>query len=122
MWRSPSRPPRSMKAPKSVMFLTTPFPDLADQKLLHQRGALLLPLPFQDHPARNHDIPPPLVQLDDLEVVLLTQEVLDIREPSGERSGTRAGTRPPHDVHGDTSLDLPDKGALHGDGRLRGLP
>ena len=24
MWSSPSSPPRSMKAPKSVMFLTTP--------------------------------------------------------------------------------------------------
>ena len=52
MWSRPSTPPRSMKAPKSVMFLTTPFRTWPICELLHQVLALVGPLVLEDHAAR----------------------------------------------------------------------
>ena len=53
MWSRPSTPPRSMNAPKSVMFLTTPFRTWSFCELLHQLLALAGPLVLEDHAAAD---------------------------------------------------------------------
>jgi hypothetical protein len=68
MCRRPSMPPRSTKAPYSVMFLTTPLRigllrGVAGSSLF-SASALLL----EEHAARQHDVAAALVELDDLEL------------------------------------------------------
>ena len=94
---------------------------LAEEELLDQGGPLLLPLPLQDHPAGDHDVPPPLVELDDLEVVGLTQEILDVRDsPEGDLGSREEGVHA-HEVHRDPPLDLANQGPLDWDVGLVGL-
>ena len=100
------------KGPEVRDVLHHAFPDLSQEQLLHQGLPLLLPLPFQDHPARNDDVAATLVQLDDFEVVRLTQEVLNVRNPPEGDLRTRQEGVHPHEVHRDPALDLPNQHPL----------
>ncbi len=74
MCSRPSMPLRSMNAPKSVMFLTVPLrmsPGvISRQQLRAAVGALLL----DQFAARQNDVLPLLVDLDDLEIVGVADE------------------------------------------------
>ena len=83
------------------------FSDLPDEELPNQRLLLLLALGLQNDPARHHDVTPPLVELDDLEVVRLPQQVFDVRDPA--QRDLRPGKEgiDTHDIDCDPTLDLP---------------
>ena len=83
-----------------------PLADLSGQKLLHQCGALLLPLALEDHPARHDDVAAALVELDDHELVGLADQVLDVGDPSQRDLRAREEGVDAHDVDGHTALDL----------------
>ena len=112
MWSRPSTPPRSMNAPKSVMFLTTPFRTWPTCELLHQVLALVGPLVLQDDAAADHDVPPALVELDDLELVGLAQQLVDVGHPAERDLAAGQERVDPHQVHDHAALDLLDQGAL----------
>ncbi len=101
--------------------LDHPLSDLAQKELLDQCRPLLLPLPLQDDPAGDHDVAATLVQLDDLEVVALSKEVLDVRDPAQSDLGPREEGVHAHEIHGDAAFDLPDQHAFHRSVGLVGL-
>ena len=88
------------------------LPDLADRELLHQVLALVRPLVLQDHPAAHHDVPAPLVELDDLELVGLAQQLVDVRHPAQRDLAAGQERVDAHQVHHHAALDLLDQGAL----------
>src|SRR5436190_10773485 len=55
------------------------LPDLVLLELLHQLLALAGTLGLEDHAARDDDVAAALVELDDLELVLLAQQLVDVR-------------------------------------------
>ena len=71
-------PPRSMKAPKSVMFLTTPSRTCPLIELLDDFPAQPLALLLEHRAARDDDVAARLVELDDLEIELLPQELVEV--------------------------------------------
>src|SRR5918995_6828245 len=85
------------------------LPHLTHGKLLHQVLALVRPLVLQDHPAADHDVPPPLVQLDDLEFVRLVQELVDVGNPPERDLASRQEGVDPHEVHDHAAFDLLDQ-------------
>src|SRR5690242_779771 len=58
-------------------------------KLLHELLALPRALVFEDHAARDNDVTAALVQLDNLEFELLTEQLVDVRHAA--QSDLRAG-------------------------------
>ena len=69
---------------------------------------------LQDDPAGHHDVPAPLVELDDLEVVAIADQVLDVgHAPERDLRAREEGVHP-HDVHRDAALDLAGQQPLHG--------
>src|SRR5690625_3741329 len=82
-------------------------PDLTDEELLNELRPLLLALTLQDHTAADDDITAPLVQLDDLELELLTDQLVDIRDPTECDLRAREEGIDPHKIDGDPTLDLP---------------
>ena len=86
--------------------------DLPLEQLLDQSRPLLLALALQDHPARHHDVPAPLVELDDLEVVALADQLLDVGHAA--QRDLRAGEERvhAHDVDGYAALDLAGQKSL----------
>ena len=88
------------------------LPHLADRELLHQVLALVRPLVLQDDPAADHDVPAPLVELDDLELVGLAQQLVDVGHPAERDLAAREERVHPHQVHHHAALDLLDQGAL----------
>src|SRR5262245_5330753 len=88
------------------------------RELLHQLLALAGALGLEDHAARDDDVAAALVELDDLELVLLTEQLVDVRH-AAERD-LRAGEErvDAHEVDDDATLDLLDEDAGH---RLVGL-
>ena len=89
------------------------LPHLADGELLHQVLALVGPLVLQDHPPAHDDVPPPLVQLDDLELVGLSQQLVDVGHPAQRDLAAGEERVHPHEVHDHAALDLLDQGAFH---------
>src|SRR5690606_5674254 len=87
--------------------------NLADQQLLDQLLALRLPLLLQDHPAADHDVAPPLVELDDLELERLAEKVLHVRNPAQSDLRTRQERIDAHEVDRHAALDLADQRAGH---------
>src|SRR5689334_13525228 len=88
------------------------LPHLADSQLLHQVLALVGPLVLQDHPAADHDVPAPLVELDDLEFVGLAQQLIDVGDsPERDLTTGEEGVHA-HQIHDDPALDLLDQGAF----------
>ena len=94
------------------------LPHLTHRQLLHQVLALVGPLVLEDHAAAHDDVPPALVQLDDLELVGLAQQLVDVRHPAERDLAAREERVDAHEVHDDAALDLLDQGAFH---RLIGL-
>jgi hypothetical protein len=79
MWSRPSMPPRSTKAPYSVMFLTCPRrsgPPRGSRGSLLELVALLL----EQHAPAEHDVAALLVELDDLELEGLADELVEVAD------------------------------------------
>ena len=93
--------------------LDNAFPHLAGKKLLDQCGALLLALALENDAPRHDDVPPALVQLDDLEIVGVADQVLDVRDPAKRDLGTGEEGVDAHYVDRYTSLDLARQESLH---------
>src|SRR5688500_14756374 len=88
------------------------LPHLVLLELLHQLLALAGTLGLEDHAARDDDVAAALVELDDLELVLLTEQLVDVRHaPQGD---LRAGEErvDAHEIDDDTTLDLLDERAF----------
>ena len=88
------------------------LPNLADGKLLHQVLALVGPLVLQYHPAADHDVAAPLVELDDLELVGLPQQLVDVRYPPQRDLAAGQEGIDAHEVYHHAALDLLDQGSL----------
>ena len=112
MCRSPSRPAQIDEGTEVRDVLDHALAHLTDQELLHQRLALRLALRLEDHPPRHDDIPPTLVELDDLELVDLADEVLDVRHTTQRDLRTRQEGVDAHEVDRHATLDLPDQRSL----------
>ena len=82
------------------------FANLSHEKLLHQSGALLLSVAFEDHPARHDNVAAALVEFDDHELVALADQVLDVGDPSERDLRTREEGVDAHDVDSHATLDL----------------
>ncbi len=65
MCSKPSMPPRSTKAPKSAMFLTTPDADLANFQLFQQFLLGILAFFFDQAAAADDNVPTLFVDLQD---------------------------------------------------------
>src|SRR5664279_1513606 len=89
------------------------LPHLILLELLHQLLALARPLDLEDHAARDDDVPPALVALDDLELVLLTQQLVDVRNAAERDLRTRKECVDAHEVDDHATLDLLDERAFH---------
>src|SRR5579863_2779421 len=94
------------------------FAHLILLQLLHQLLALARALGLEDHAARDDDVPPALVELDDLELVSLPQQLVDVRHAAQRDLGPRQERVHAHEVHHHTALDLLDQRPLD---RLVGL-
>ena len=112
MWSRPSTPPRSMNAPKSVMFLTTPFRTWSFCSSFISFSRLPARSALEDHAARDDDVAAALVELDDLELVLLAEQLVDVRHAT--QRDLRAGEErvDAHEVDDHTALDLLDERAF----------
>src|SRR5690349_20753848 len=88
------------------------LPDLADGELLHQVLALVGPLIFEDDAAAHDDVPPALVELDDLELVGLPEELVDVRHPPERDLAAGEERVDAHQVHDHAALDLLDQRAF----------
>ena len=80
MCSRPSMPPRSTKAPYSVMFLTDARQDLALLERLEGLGLALGVLLLEDRLAREHDVAALLVDLDDAHAELLPLERVEVAD------------------------------------------
>src|SRR5687767_2387630 len=89
------------------------FAHLVLLELLHQLLALAGTLRLENHAARDDNVAAALVQLDDLELVLLTEELVDVRH--APQRDLRAGEEcvDAHEVDDHTTLDLLDERAFH---------
>src|SRR5687767_8139472 len=88
------------------------FAHLVLLELLHQLLALAGTLRLENHAARDDNVAAALVQLDDLELVLLAEELVDVRH--APQRDLRAGEErvDAHEVDDDTALDLLDERAF----------
>src|SRR6476646_8435876 len=89
------------------------LPHLILLELLHQLFALAGTLVLEDHSTRDDDVAATLVQLDDLELELLTQQLVDVRNATQRDLRTRQERVDAHQVDDDTALDLLDERAVH---------
>src|SRR6266571_521069 len=89
------------------------LPRLPDLQLLHQDVALRLALRLEQHAARHHDVPPPLIQLDDLELERLPQELVDVGYAPQRDLAPGEERVHAHQVHDHAALDLLDQRPRH---------
>src|SRR3982751_455861 len=88
------------------------LPDLILLELLHELLTLPSAFVLQDHTTRNHNVSTSLIELDDLELELLAEQLVDVR------NATERDLRPgqervdAHEVDDHTALDLLDQRAL----------
>ena len=87
---------------------------LADLELLHEELALVGPLGLQNHAARHNNVAAPLVELDDLEVVGLSQKLVDVGHPPESDLAPREERIDAHQIHHHSALDLLLQRALDG--------
>src|SRR5687768_3809379 len=110
MCRRPSTPPRSMKAPKSVMFLTTPLrtwsfsSSFISFSRFPARSA-------SSNAARDDDIAAALVELDDLEFEGLAEQLVHVRHAPQRDLRAREESVHAHEVDDHATLDLLDERA-----------
>ncbi len=76
MWSKPSRPLRSMNAPKSVMFLTVPLRMSPGVISREQLRAVLVAFLLDQFAAGENDVLAFLIDLDDLEIVGVADETV----------------------------------------------
>src|SRR6266511_145572 len=107
MCSRPSTPPRSMKAPKSVMFLTTPFRTWPTDSSFIRTSRLVLRSASSS--TRHDDVAAPLVQLDDLELEALPEQLVDVRDAAQGDLTPRQERVHAHQVDDDAALDLLDE-------------
>ena len=101
----PSMPPRSTKAPYSVMFLMTPLticPSASDGERFFLFHVLML---LQEGPAGKHDIAAAGVHLDDLQVQALADHLVEVMDGLDVDLRARAGTPHSADIDGQAALD-----------------
>ena len=105
-------PPRSTKAPKSVMFLTCALADLILGQLLEHVALHALALLLEHGAARHHDVPAALVELDDLDLDRLAEQRVDVLHLA--QRDLRAGQErlDPVEIDDHAALDLADQLAL----------
>src|SRR6185503_10618503 len=89
------------------------LPHLILLELLHQLFTLAGALVLEDHAARDDDVAAALVQLDDLELELLAEQLVDVRDAAERDLRSRQERVDAHQVHHHTALDLLDQGAFH---------
>ncbi len=80
--------------------------DLTHLELRLQLLALLAALLLEDHTARDDDVAAPLVELEDLEVELLTDEIVDVGDATQRNLGAGEERIDPHDIDGHAAFDL----------------
>ena len=94
--------------------------DLPLFEALERRGAHALALLLEERAAREHDVPAPLVELDDLELEPLADQALEV--PHRPQVDLRAGQERLHaDVDGEAALHAREHAALDGLVGLVGL-
>jgi hypothetical protein len=91
MCSRPSMPPRSTKAPYSVMFLMTPLTTWPSCELLQGDALELVALLLEEHAARQHDVAALLVELDDLELELLADQLVEVADGAEVHLRARGG-------------------------------
>src|SRR2546425_10530369 len=102
MWSRPSTPPRSMKAPKSVMFFTTPFRTwLTDSSFINTSRFVLRSASSSTR--RETTMLAALVQLDDLELEALTEQLVDVGNASQRDLAAGQERVDAHQVHDDAA-------------------
>ena len=89
------------------------LPDLVLLQLLHQLLALAGTLVLEDHAARDDDVAAALVELDDLELELLAEQLVDVRDATERDLRTREECVDAHEVDDHATLDLLDERAFH---------
>ncbi len=90
------------------------LPHLILLELLHQLLALAGALGLEDHSARDDDVAAALVQLDDLELVLLSEQLIDVGHAAQRDLRARQERVDAHEVHDHAALDLLDQRAFDG--------
>ena len=88
------------------------LPHLILLELLHQLLALARPLVLEDHATRDDDVAAALVQLDDLELELLAEQLVDVRDATERDLRTREERVDAHEVDDHATLDLLDERAF----------
>src|SRR2546430_11417943 len=85
------------------------FAGLIDLELLHQLFALAGPLVLENDTTRDDDVAATLVELDDLELELLAEQLVDVRNAA--KRDLRAGQEgiDAHQVDDHSSLDFLDE-------------
>src|SRR6185295_1878565 len=74
------------------------LPHLILLELLHQLLTLARALVLEDHATRDDDVPPALVQLDDLELEFLPEELVDVRHAAERDLRSRQERVDAHEV------------------------
>ncbi len=90
------------------------LPHLILLELLHQLLTLAGALGLEDHAARHDNVPPALVQLDDLELEFLPEQLVDVRHTTQRDLRTREEGVDAHEVDDHAALDLLDERAFDG--------
>src|SRR3954466_8369840 len=88
------------------------FARLVGLELLHQLLALARSLVLEDDTTRDDDVAATLVQLDDLELELLAEQLVDVRNAAERDLRTREERVDAHEVDHDAALDLLDERAF----------
>ena len=81
MWRRPSMPSRSRNTPKSVMFLTTPSRISPSWMFSSSSAFLEILSSSRSSRARNDDVFALNVDFKDFEIVVLSDELIEIFDP-----------------------------------------
>ena len=88
------------------------LPDLILLQLLHELLALARTLVLEDHAARDDDVAAALVELDDLELELLAEQLVDVRDATERDLRTGEERVDAHEVDDHATLDLLDERAF----------
>ncbi len=83
------------------------LPLLADLYLGKQLPTLVISLLFQENPPRDDDVPPALVEFDDLETIRLPYQGIEVADAPEPDLGAWQKRIDPQDVHDHSTLDLP---------------
>src|SRR5690348_5090459 len=89
------------------------FAHLILLKLLHELLTFARALVLQDHAARDDDVATALVELDDLELELLAEQLVDVRDATERDLGAGEEGVDAHEVDDHAALDLLDERAFH---------